>query len=65
MKVYALSPDENWKVKLITEIDLQKKNHLEINFDQEDLSFILDFICCKWSCWYSTRQQNTVFVQVD
>ena len=47
MKVYALPPDENWKVKLITEIALQKKNHLEIDFDQEDLSFILDFICCK------------------
>ena len=47
MKVYELPPDENWKLKLVTEIALQRKNHLEIDFDQEDLSFILDFICCK------------------
>ena len=53
MKVYELPPDENWKLELVTEIALLKKDHLEIDFDPEDLSFILDFICCKQSCWYT------------
>ena len=46
MRVYDLPGEENWKVKLIEEICLIRKNHLEIEFDQENLNQILDFVCC-------------------
>ena len=46
MKVYDLPIHENWKVKLIAEVALIKKDQLEIDFDGEALSSILDFICC-------------------
>ena len=46
MRVYDLPDEENWKIKLIAEICLIRKNHLEIEFDQEHLNQILDLICC-------------------
>ena len=44
-RVYSLSDDETWKIKLIKEISLVKKEHLEIAFDDEDLEEILMCIC--------------------
>ena len=46
MRVYDLPDEEKWKIKLIAEICLIRKNHLEIEFDQEHLNQILDLICC-------------------
>ena len=46
MRVYNLPGEENWKVNLIAEICRIRKNHLEVEFDQEHLSLILDFVCC-------------------
>ena len=46
MRVYSLPSEENWKVNLIAEICQIKKNHLEVEFDQEHLSLILDFVWC-------------------
>ena len=46
IRVYDLPGEENWKVNLIEEICLIRKNHLEIEFDQENLNQILDFVCC-------------------
>jgi len=36
---------ENLKVKFIKEIDLIKKEHLEVEFDNEDLDDILELLC--------------------
>ena len=36
---------ENWKVKFIKEIALIKKEHLEVEFDDEDLDNILELLC--------------------
>ena len=36
---------ENWKVKFIKEIALIKKEHLEVEFDEEDLDDILELLC--------------------
>ena len=44
-RVYNLSENETWKIQLIKEISLVKKEHLEIAFDDEDLEEILMFIC--------------------
>ena len=44
-KVYSLSQEEVWKISLIEEISLSKKNLLDINFDEEELEAILDIIC--------------------
>ena len=46
MRVHDLPDEEKWKMKLIAEICLIRKNHLEIEFDQEHLNQILDLICC-------------------
>ena len=45
LKVYQLPEQENWKVKLIAEIALVKKNMLELEFEQEHLDLMLDFVC--------------------
>ena len=37
--------DETWKIKLMKEISLVKKEHLEVAFDDEDLEEILMYIC--------------------
>ena len=46
MRVYILPNDEKWKVNLIAEIALIKKDQLDIEFDEEDLISILYHICC-------------------
>ena len=46
MRVYILPNDEKWKVNLIAEIALIKKDQLDIEFDEEDLISILNHICC-------------------
>ena len=43
--VYSLPAAENWKVSMIKEISLMKKNHLDIEFDKDDLEEILEYIC--------------------
>ena len=44
-RVYPMTDDASWKLKLMEEICLIKKGHLEIDFDSEDLENILDYIC--------------------
>ena len=44
-RVYFLSEEESWKINLIEEISLCKKNQLEIQFDEEDLEAILSLVC--------------------
>ena len=44
-RVYSLPQEEAWKISLIEEISLFKKNLLDINFDEEELEAILDIIC--------------------
>ena len=44
-RVYSLPQEEAWKISLIEEISLYKKNLLDINFDEEELEAILDIIC--------------------
>ena len=45
LRVYSLPEEENWKVNLIEEISLLKKNQLDISFDPEQLETILDYVC--------------------
>ena len=45
MKVYTLSDQEMWKINLIEEVALLRKNHLDLDFDQDQLDSILDYIC--------------------
>ena len=45
LKVYQLPEQENWKVNLIAEIALVKKNMLELEFEQEHIDLMLDFVC--------------------
>jgi hypothetical protein len=44
-RVYSLPQEEAWKISLIEEISLFKKNLLDINFDEEELEAILEIIC--------------------
>ena len=44
-RVYPSTEEDSWKIKLIEEIALLKKNHLEINFTSDDLEDILEYIC--------------------
>ena len=44
-RVYELSNTENWKISLIKEISLIKKELLEVTFEDEDLEEILMHIC--------------------
>ena len=44
-KVYLISPDNSWKVNIIEEISLVKKELLEVDFDEDELEIILDYIC--------------------
>ena len=44
-RVYELSNTENWKIDLIKEISLIKKELLEVTFEDEDLEEILMHIC--------------------
>ena len=45
LRVYNLSAEENWKTLMMEEISLSKKNHIEIQFDNDDLEEILEYIC--------------------
>ena len=44
-RVYYLSEQESWKTNLIDEINLCKKNQMEIKFDKEELEAILNLVC--------------------
>ena len=43
-RVYSLE-DDNWKVSLIKEISMVKKNFLELDFGEKLLEEILQYIC--------------------
>ena len=47
-RVYPMTDDKSWKLKLMEEICLIRKGHLEIEFDSENLENILDYICTSW-----------------
>ena len=44
-KVNPIEENENWKLKLIEDIILLKKVHVELEFDENDLDEILDYVC--------------------
>ena len=44
-RVYPLPSDQSWKTNIIEEICLTKKNHIQIDFDNDLLDKILDHIC--------------------
>ena len=44
-KVNPITPGKSWKLNLIEEISLLKKDHLELEFELEHLDTILDYIC--------------------
>ena len=44
-RVYPFSTDDIWKIKLMEEICLVRKNHLELDYDMKNLDKILEFIC--------------------
>ena len=44
-RVYNLRDHETWKIKLIEEISLIKKDHLEVSFEDDDLEEILMHVC--------------------
>ena len=65
-RVYNLPEDETWKVGLIEELSLIKKNHLDISFENDDLEEILEVICTTAYCWvggtiYLSTQDCTSF----
>ena len=47
MKVYTLLDQEMWKINLIEEVALLRKNHLDLDFDQDQLDsiLVLGYIC--------------------
>ena len=44
-RVYPLPDEEGWKVPIIKELALHQKGHLKIDFDDNELEEILDWIC--------------------
>ena len=44
-RVYPMNKNEAWKVDLIKEICLIKKDHIELNFDIKDIEDILEHVC--------------------
>ena len=44
-RVYPLPDEEVWKIRLMEDICLTKKDQLEIDFDLENLDDILQHIC--------------------
>ena len=44
-RIYPLSNDETWKLGLLEEISLVKKEHLQVEFDADHLEEILELIC--------------------
>ena len=45
LRVYKPGIDDTWKINLMKEISLIKKDLLEVSFDVEDLEEILMHIC--------------------
>ena len=48
-RIHSLKEEDAWKINLIEEISLIKKEHLETSFDEEDLEEILKFICTAYT----------------
>ena len=44
-RVNPLVEEEKWKLSVIEDISLAKKDIVDINFDEEDLEEILKFVC--------------------
>ena len=44
-RVNPLPEEESWKVKLLQEICLARKELIEVDFDDKDLEEILEFVC--------------------
>ena len=44
-RVYPINKEESWKVELVKEICLVKKEHLELNFEDKDIDDILEYVC--------------------
>ena len=44
-RVHPINKNEAWKVELIKEICLIKKDHVELNFDDKDIDDILEYVC--------------------
>ena len=44
-RLYPINKEEAWKVELIKEICLVKKDHLSLNFDDKDIDDILENVC--------------------
>ena len=44
-RITPLSEDENWKVRIVEEISLILKGHLDMEFDNPHLEEILTFVC--------------------
>ena len=45
MRVYPLPKEETWKISLLEDISLARKQLIDLDFDDKDLEKILDFIC--------------------
>ena len=44
-RVYQLSDEEKWKIELLKELGWAKKHLVDIDFDEDQLNFILDHVC--------------------
>ena len=44
-RVYPLSDEEKWKIELLKELGRAKKHLVDIDFDEDQLNFILDHVC--------------------
>ena len=44
-RVHPLPHDESWKINILQEICLLKKDHIDIEFDEKNLDDILEFVC--------------------
>ena len=45
MRIYPLPMEEVWKISLLEDVSLARKELIDINFDEKDLEEILNFIC--------------------
>ena len=44
-RVYQSFEEDSWKISMMEEITLLKKDHLEIDFNADNLDDILDYVC--------------------
>ena len=44
-RVYPLTEEEKWKIELIKELGRYKKHLVDVDFDEDQLNFILDQVC--------------------